>query len=261
MSKTLKIVYKDIDDITPYLNNPRKNDKAIGPVAESIKQFGFKVPVILDKNGIIVAGHTRIKAAKKLGIREIPCIIADDLNDEQIRALRIADNKVAEFAEWDQEALLKELKEIVSIDMDAFGLKHVEALGPEDVIEDNPPDVPKVAKTKKGERYQLGDHVLMCGDSTSAKDVKKLMGGTEADCCVTDPPYGVNYCGDRSPHERTDAIENDNLEGAAFEEFLTKAFGNINDALRGRGCLVHIPCGRQENPLFKRAGGTKDGTA
>lgn len=101
----MDIVLKKISDIRPYENNPRKNDEAVKYVAESIKQFGFKVPIVIDKDGIIVAGHTRYKAAKKLNLKEVPCIVADDLTDEQVKAFRLADNKVAEKAEWDFELL------------------------------------------------------------------------------------------------------------------------------------------------------------
>lgn len=117
----LKIEYVDINSIKPYKKNPRKNEDAIPYVMESIKQFGFKNPVILDKDNVIVAGHTRIESAKRLGITEIPCIYADDLTDEQIKAFRLADNKVAEIAEWDIDLLDTELDDILNIDMSDFG--------------------------------------------------------------------------------------------------------------------------------------------
>ena len=105
----MKIVYMAVDDLKPYENNPRKNDEAVRYVANSIKEFGFKVPIIITKDREIVAGHTRLKAAKRLKMKEVPCIIADDLTEEQIKAFRLADNKVAEFAEWDFDALAKEI--------------------------------------------------------------------------------------------------------------------------------------------------------
>ena len=117
----LKIEYVDINSIKPYKKNPRKNENAIPYVMESIKQFGFKNPVILDKDNVIVAGHTRIESAKRLGITEIPCIYADDLTDEQIKAFRLADNKIAEIAEWDIDLLDTELDDILNIDMSDFG--------------------------------------------------------------------------------------------------------------------------------------------
>lgn len=114
----LKIVYKKVDELTPYENNPRNNDNAVEAVAKSIKEFGFKVPIVIDKEGVIAAGHTRLKAAKELGLEEVPCIIADDLTPEQVKAFRLADNKVGELAFWDYDLLHKELEEISSSDLD-----------------------------------------------------------------------------------------------------------------------------------------------
>jgi hypothetical protein len=105
----MKIVMRDINELIPYINNPRKNDDAVDMVASSIKNFGFKVPIVIDKNNEIVSGHTRLKAAKKLGLEEVPCVVADDLSDQQIRAFRIADNKVSEFSMWDNDLLKIEL--------------------------------------------------------------------------------------------------------------------------------------------------------
>lgn len=117
----MEITYKKLSELHPYKNNPRKNDSAVDAVAASIKEFGFKVPVVIDKDGTIVAGHTRYKAAKKLKINEIPCIVADDLTDEQIKAFRLADNKVGELAEWNFDLLSDELDGILDIDMSEFG--------------------------------------------------------------------------------------------------------------------------------------------
>lgn len=116
----MEIVKKKIEEIFPYENNPRKNDEAVKYVANSIKEFGFRVPIVIDKNGVIVAGHTRYKASKELGLKEIPCVVADDLNEEQITAYRLADNKVGEIAEWDFDMLAEELADI-DIDMSEFG--------------------------------------------------------------------------------------------------------------------------------------------
>ena len=119
--KLLQLIYKKLNDIKQYENNPRKNDDAVKYVAESIKEFGFKVPIVIDKEGVIVAGHTRWKAAKSLKIKEVPCIIADDLTEQQIKAYRLADNKVSEFAEWDFNILNLELDELLDFDMSTFG--------------------------------------------------------------------------------------------------------------------------------------------
>lgn len=116
----MKVLDIKLSDITPYENNPRNNEEAVEPVLNSIKEFGFKVPIVIDKNNIIVAGHTRYKAAKKLKLKIVPCIIADDLNEEQIRAFRLVDNKVSEIATWDYNILNFELENIMNIDMGMF---------------------------------------------------------------------------------------------------------------------------------------------
>ena len=119
----MKIRNIKLDELIPYEKNPRINDKAVKYVAESIKEFGFKVPIVIDKNNVIVAGHTRYKASIELGLTEVPCIVADDLTEEQIKAFRLADNKVGEIAEWDFELLAEELQGIDDLDMEAFGFE------------------------------------------------------------------------------------------------------------------------------------------
>lgn len=117
----MEIVNKKISELKPYENNPRFNDEAVKYVKESIRQFGFKVPIIIDKNNVIVAGHTRLKASQELGLKEVPCIIANDLNEEQIKAFRLADNKVSEKSEWNYDMLDTELSDILDINMEDFG--------------------------------------------------------------------------------------------------------------------------------------------
>ena len=117
----MQIVNKRIEELNPYEKNPRKNDDAVKYVAKSIEQFGFKIPMVIDSNNVIVCGHTRYKAAKELGMEEVPCIVADDLSEEQIKAFRLADNKVAEKAQWDFELLEAEMGEILDFDMKDFG--------------------------------------------------------------------------------------------------------------------------------------------
>lgn len=144
-----------LKDIKPYEKNPRKNDDAVPYVAESIKQFGFKVPIVIDKNNIIVAGHTRYKAAKEIGLKSVPCIIADDLTDEQIKAFRLADNKVAEKAEWDLDLLDDEIEEILDIDMTDFGFE-IEAEELEAEEDEYQGAVPEDPVTRKGDIWKLG---------------------------------------------------------------------------------------------------------
>lgn len=198
-----------LKDIKPYGKNPRKNDDAVPYVAESIKQFGFKVPIVIDKNNVIVAEHTRYKAAKKLGFKSVPCIIADDLTDEQIKAFRLADNKVSEKAEWDLDLLDSEIEGIFDIDMTDFGfeLESEELEAEEDEYQGTVPEDPV---TRKGDMWKLGEHLLLCGDSTCITDVEKLMYEEKADMCFTDPPYGYEYQSNlRKKSKKFDVIEND----------------------------------------------------
>lgn len=156
----MKIVNKKVDELKPYVNNPRFNDEAVEYVANSIKTFGFKVPIIIDKNNEIVAGHTRYKASLELGLKEVPCIVADDLNEEQIKAFRLADNKVSEKAQWNFELLEEELDDIIDIDMSQFDFDKLEDIDLSDFIE-NMPDKQKEEKIQYvkcphcGEKFKL----------------------------------------------------------------------------------------------------------
>ena len=214
----MQIIEKSIDELKPYEKNPRKNDKSVDKVAQSIDQFGFRVPVVIDKDNVIVCGHTRYKAAKKLHLASVPCVVADDLTDEQIKAYRLADNKVGEDSEWDIDLLQGELDDIIDIDMADFGFDLTAAENK--VVEDDDFEmsVPEEPKSKLGDIYQLGRHRLMCGDSTNIENVKQLVGGAQIDLLLTDPLYNVNYEGNAGK------IKNDNMEDTAFRKFLTDAF-------------------------------------
>ena len=120
----MNIIELNLKDLKPYEKNPRKNDEAVKYVKESIKQFGFKVPIVVDKNNVIIAGHTRYKASKELGLTKVPCIVADDLTEEQVKAFRIADNKVSEKATWDFDLLNEEMSDILDIDMELLGIEN-----------------------------------------------------------------------------------------------------------------------------------------
>ena len=173
-----KIVWWSIDRIKPYNQNPRKiTDKAIEVVAESIKNFGFKNPILGDKDGVIIAGHTRRLAAQKLGLESVPVIVCDDLTEQQVKALRLADNKTSEFSEWDPEMLDAELLEVSDMDMQAFGFDTSEppAVVVEDDFDEEKESINEIVKI--GEIWQVGNHRLVCGDSTDAEAFKKLMGG------------------------------------------------------------------------------------
>lgn len=131
----MQIVNKKLNEIRPYEKNPRRNDDSVKYVAESIKEFGFKVPIVIDKDGVIVAGHTRYKAAKKLGMDEVPCIVADDLTEEQVKAFRLADNKVGEFSDWDELLLGEELTSIMD-DMTRFGFEELTEIAESELMDE-----------------------------------------------------------------------------------------------------------------------------
>ncbi|HEQ9747617.1 TPA: ParB N-terminal domain-containing protein [Streptococcus pyogenes] len=246
-------VDKKLSEITPYKNNPRNNDEAVGPVAESIKEFGFKVPIVVDKNGEIINSHTRYKAAQKLGLETVPVIVADDLSEEQIKAFRLADNKVGEIAVWDLDLLNEELNDILDLDMSAFGFDVLDNL--DDLIEDEKDlddftgTVPDEPKSKLGDIYQLGSHKLMCGDSTNGADVKKLMNGELADLLLTDPPYNVAYEG-KTKDSLT--IKNDSMDNDSFRQFLVNAFSSANEVMKP-GAVFYIWHADSEGYNFRGA--------
>ena len=243
----MQIVEKNIKDIKPYEKNPRRNDEAVKYVAESIKKFGFKVPIVIDKENVIVAGHTRYKACKKLQIEVVPCVVADDLTEEQIKAFRLADNKVGEMAEWDEELLFQELQEI-DMSMDVFGfeefdIEEEEAEAEEDYYE---PELPVEPKAKLGDIYQLGEHRLMCGDCTKEEFVDQLTDGEEMDLCVTDPPYNVDYEGTAGK------IENDNMDDTSFFNFLYDFYTQMLRSLKSGG-VFYIWHADSEGANFRSA--------
>lgn len=241
--KEINIVYKDVDELIPYVNNPRNNDGAVDAVASSIKNFGFKVPIVIDKNKEIINGHTRLKAAKKLGLKEVPVIVADDLTEAEVKAFRLADNKVAEIAEWDQGLLGLELAELGDLDLDfemgdfGFELEDLDLGDEDEIIEDEyDEELPEEPTTKLGQVFKLGRHRLMCGDSTSSEDVKKLMDGKLADLLLTDPPYNVNYEGGTKDKL---TISNDNLQDQEFRELLVGAFKSADENMKP-GAVFYI---------------------
>lgn len=245
----MEIKMLKLAELIPYEKNPRKNDEAVKYVQASIKEFGFKVPIVVDKDNVIVAGHTRYKAAKKLKMDEVPCIIADDLSEEQIKAFRLADNKVSEQAVWDFDLLSGELDGILDIDMTDFGFSDI-VTEEEDAEEDEyEVELPVEPRSKLGDVYQLGRHRLMCGDSTNLTDVEKLMGGNLADMLLTDPPYNVDYEGKTKDKLK---IENDKMENDDFRQFLVDAFTNADMVMKA-GAVFYIWHADSEGYNFRGA--------
>lgn len=225
-------------------HHPRRNDEAAKAVANSIKEFGFQSPIIVDRDGVIIAGHTRYKAARRLKLQEVPVIVAAELDPEKVKALRIADNSTGEVAEWDLQLLVQELTGI-DYDMTDFGL-NLQIKIDEEVKEDDfsaePPEQPV---TQRGDIWLLGEHRVMCGDSTSPQDVEQLMDGQLADLLLTDPPYNVNYQGSNGKK-----IENDNMAESQFRQFLLQAYSRAFEACR-TGASAYIFHADTEGEAFR----------
>lgn len=268
LSSSMKIYDLPVDKLVPYENNPRLNDEAVPALMESIKRFGFKVPMVISKDFIVITGHTRLKAVKRLGWKTVPCIFASDLTDQEVEAFRLADNKVGEIADWDERALLQELQRIATkdnpFDMGLFGFDDVETMlskladeGETAKLEDLAEDdsckledlLEKPPRIKRGEVWKVGRHRLMCGDSTKEEDVAKLLGGEKADLLITDPPYGVSYEGGT---EEKMTIENDSLEGDEFVEFLSNAFAAADKHMKP-GAVFYIWHADSKGYEFRKA--------
>ncbi|HOD61433.1 MAG: ParB N-terminal domain-containing protein [Clostridiales bacterium] len=244
----MKIVLKKTKDLIEYENNPRNNDEAVEAVAKSIEEFGFKVPIVITSENIIIAGHTRLKASKKLGLDEVPCIIADDLTDEQIKAFRLADNKTAELATWDLSKLEEELLNI-DMDMLQFGFEDLESDLPDNATDDDfDPDaeIPEVPVSQKGDLYVLGKHRVLCGDSTLKEDVDYLINEKLVDMIFTDPPYNVDYEGTAGK------IQNDKMEDSTFYLFLLDAFTNMFENTK-KGGAIYVCHADTEGLNFRNA--------
>lgn len=244
----MKVQNVSIDSIKPYENNPRDNDGGVDAVANSIKEFGWQQPIVVDKDNVIIVGHTRYKAARKLGMKEVPVVVANNLTPEQVKAYRLADNKTGELTDWDMSLLDDELGDIADIDMSDFGfnldLDDDEVEVQEDDFDE---EVPEEPKSKLGQIYQLGRHRLMCGDSTKPEDVKKLVGGVRCDLLLTDPPYNVGYVGQDGM-----TIKNDRQEDDKFYKFLFNAFSAAKDNLK-QGASFYIWYSSSEMVNFTNA--------
>ncbi len=279
MKNVLTIELRNIDSIHPYPSNPRENDSAVDAVAASIKEFGFRQPIVIDTKDVIICGHTRYKAAVQLGLAKVPVHVAKDLTPDQIRAYRIADNKTAELAEWNYELLPIELGELQALDFDlsllGFDSEELALLmdpGINDGLTD-PDDIPAqpdAATTQPGDLWILGDHRLLCGDSSKPADLELLLNGAVIDLVNTDPPYNVkveprsnnaiaagnsSFAAPKTHHQKFDLerhpekakptqkklrakdrpLANDFVSDEVFNEMLLAWFQNISDALKPGG--------------------------
>jgi DNA modification methylase len=228
-----------IDRLVFYARNPRKNDAAVDRMCGSIREFGFKVPVLARSDGEVVDGHLRLKAARKLGIAEIPVILCDDWTPAQVKAFRLLVNRSVNWADWDTELLSLELLDLKGLDFDlsltGFDLTEIEAymtctepsygLTDEDAV----PEPSEVPVSAAGDLWQLGDHRLLCGDATATADATKLMAGQTADLVFSDPPYNCAYEG-YTKDKLT--IQGDRMSDADFKQFLELAFRSFRSVLK-----------------------------
>ncbi len=232
-----------IERLIPYARNPRKNDQVVDKMVSAIKEFGFRIPIVARSDGSIVDGHLRLKAAQRLGLTEVPVALADDLTEAQIKAFRLLANRSASWAEWDDELLPLEIQDLqkAGYDLGLTGFNAGELERMTDVgssagltDEDAVPEAPIDPVTKPGDVYVLGEHRLLCGDSTVLANVEKVLDGALADMVFTDPPYNVDYGNAAKDKMRcnTRTIMNDNL-GEGFEKFLYDACVNLLAVCKG----------------------------
>lgn len=275
----MKIELRSLSDIKPYPNNPRQNDDAVEAVAKSLREYGFRQPIVVDAEGVIICGHTRWKAAQQLGLEKAPVHVATDLTPAQIKAYRIADNKSGEIATWNFDLLPIELGELqgMEFDLDLLGFSQDELaklLDPgvkEGLIDpDEVPAPPDEATTQPGDLWVLGDHRLLCGDSSSPVDLDRLLDGAVIDLVNTDPPYNVkveprsnnaiaagnsSFAASKTHHQKFDLerhpekskptqkklrakdrpLANDFVTDEAFDEMLLAWFQNASRALKPGG--------------------------
>ncbi len=248
----LSINYRKSGDLIPYINNSRTHsDQQVQQVASSIKEFGFTNPILIDEDDGIIAGHGRLMAAQKLGLDEVPTITLEGLTEAQRKAYVIADNQLAMNADWDLDALKVEVERLTELDFD------IDLLGFDDDVlaglmeeepaegltdEDDVPDLEDDPVTVEGDVWVLGNHRLMCGDSTSIDAVDKLMAGSKADMVFTDPPYNIDYQG---VSDKRDKIKNDKMPDAEFIEFLKMSVMSCE--------TMYVCCSWQYSHLFKQA--------
>jgi len=246
-----KVEKVHIDKLIPYARNARTHsDEQVAQIAASINEWGWTTPVLVDEAGEIIAGHGRVMAARKLGIEQIPTMTANGWTDAQKKAYVLADNQLPQNSGWDMDLLKVEIQDLgeMDFDLDLIGFdgdviadllaEPTEGLTDEDAV----PDVPENPVTVEGDVWILGDHRLMCGDSTSIDAVEKLMAGEKADMVFTDPPYNIDYQGVKDKREK---IKNDKMADADFVDFLTQSV---------MGCeTMYVCCSWQYAHLFREA--------
>lgn len=249
----------DIGKVIPYARNPRRNDAAISKVAASLQEFGWQQPIVVDADMVVVAGHTRLEAARSLGMTEVPVHVAAGLTPEQVKAYRIADNRVGQEAEWDEELLRLELGELESLefpldltgfDADELGVFMADPIEEGKTDPDEVPELPEEATTKVGDLWLLGQHRLLCGDSAIQTDLDILLNGQKADMVFTDPPWNVNYgASTNDGHWKARTILNDHKSDDDWLEFCSSICGSLFSATKP-GAPIYMVMSAQEWPVI-----------
>lgn len=261
----------EIGRLIGYARNPRKNDHVVDRIASAIREFGFRVPILAKSDGSVIDGHLRIKAAQKLGMETVPVLLADDLTDIQVKAFRVSVNRMAELSEWDDALLALEFADLVAagynVELTGFTAEELAALAPKEISagltdEDATPEPPETPVTVLGDVWILGEHRLMCGDSTSIDAVDTLMAGGQADIMITDPPYNVAYGGASGNaanknkvdggKRNTQTILNDDMSDEGFRQFLRDAFVTATTAMKP-GAVFYIWHSDSEGYNFRGA--------
>ena len=237
MAKIGKVQEVAVNELVPYEKNAKLHgDGQIEKLKASILEFGFLTPCLIDKQKNIIAGHGRVMAAKALGMETVPCVFIEGLSEAQRKAYILADNRLGELGEWDMNIVISELEELrdLNFDIDVTGFELPEEEEFEEIEEDELPEVPEEPKSKLGDIYQLGDHLLICGDSTDWDgSISRLMGEKRADMVFTDPPWNVNYGAVEKGNAmgyKPRTILNDFMGTEDFKEFMYSAFKCMNEA-------------------------------
>lgn len=253
----MKIEFLALEKIKRFPGNPRKNEKGIVPVSKSLEEFGWQQPIVVDTAYVIIVGHTRHQAAESLGMGQVPVLVADNLTPDQVKAYRIADNKTAEFSEWDMAKLRIQFNELKASDYDVsktgFSTRDVSILGR--TTNDGHGDIDEIpeevgSRVKPGELWALGTHRLMCGSALEPENYDRLTDiGGKIDMILTDPPYNVNYEGATKDKLK---IQNDNMADGEFYRFLLHVFSEMKRPMR-EGAPIYVFYASSEGLNFYKA--------
>lgn len=236
----MNIELMKLADLKPYAGNAKKHDETqIKNVMQSIKEYGIVQPLVVDKDNVLIIGHCRLIASKRLKLKEVPVVRLEDLSEEEAQKLRLLDNKLNE-SEWDFDLLADQIPELDFSEYDIdWGLSKEED-SPNEIVEDEPPAPPEVPFSQLGDLWLLGDHRLLCGDSCNLDDVQLLMNGVLADCVITDPPYNMGYEGAGNSKDRASKrIKNDSMSSEKFRQFLHDAYVAFYSAMKD-GASIYV---------------------